>query len=119
MTSPLEGSLARQVNSALQGIFLAATLSRDTLDSSGDAVFDPPAPTTQTYSCRAIVDVYSKYLISQGMVQANERKVLILAQSLTVSPVPGDRVTVQGATYEILDVSTDPATAVWECRSRA
>jgi hypothetical protein len=52
------------------------------------------------------------------LVDAKDRKVLILAASLEVTPEPGDRITIQNITFVIQNVSTDPATAVGECRGR-
>lgn len=117
MVSPLDGALARQVGSAFRSLFLDATLTRDVVpDSPTYDPFDPPAPVATEYACKAIVEAYADKFRLEGLVQANERKVLILATSLSVRPRPQDRVTIRGITFTITDVKTDPAEAVWECK---
>lgn len=117
MASPLDGEIARQVGAAFNALFLPATLTRDAVPSSpAYEPFDPPAPVSVEYSCRAIVEAYSDKFRLEGLVQANERKVLILATSLSVRPQPQDRVTIRGITFTVVDVKTDPAEAVWECK---
>jgi hypothetical protein len=115
MTSPLSGSLARTIGKAMAPLFLPAVLIRD-VPQVGGAPDDPLPPLAANFLCRAIVEAYSQYFKANNLVAANERKVLILATSLGVKPVAGDRVTIQGITFTIQEVSTDPATAVWECK---
>lgn len=117
MTSPLEGSLARTIGSAFKTLFLDAELVRDVPVISPDPA-DPLPPTAARYGCKAIVEGYSDYYKTNGLVDAKDRKVLILATSLGVRPEPGDRVTIRGITFSLQDVSTDPAEAVWTCRGR-
>lgn len=115
MASLLEGGLAKTVGSAMTALFLPAVLTRDVPATGGDP-FDPPAPTPQSYACRAIVERYAERFRVEGLVQQNERKVLVLANGLGVRPQPGDRITVRGITFTAIDVSTDPAEAVWEIK---
>lgn len=116
MVSPLSGSLARAVYAAAKGIFLDASLVRKGV--SGGASFDPTAAPETTYTCKAIVEAYSLKARADGLVDVNDRKVLILAESLSVIPAVGDKITIQGITFLALEISTDPATAVWEVRGR-
>lgn len=119
MTSPLSGSLARTVGNALRSLFLDATLVQDVpVVGSPDVTFDPADPTPTSYTCKAIVEKYAERFRLEGLVEQNERKVLILSDSLSVTPEPGNRVTISGITFTILEVQTDPATAVWECKGR-
>lgn len=117
MTSPLAGSLARTIGSAMSSLFLPATLIRDVPQVGGDPA-DPLPPIPATFNCRGMVEAYSQYFKANGLVEQNDRKVLILAASLSVRPKPNDRVTIAGITFTIMDVSTDPAEAVWECKGR-
>lgn len=117
MVSPLAGSLARQIGRAASSIFLPATLVRDVPGVIVDAA-DPPAPTQATYPCKAIVEVYSERYRLDGLVKQNERKVIILATTLSVRPAVGDRVTISGITFTLAEVSTDPAEAAWECKGQ-
>lgn len=117
MTSPLSGSLAKTVGSAFKTLFLDASLARDVPVISPDPA-DPLPPQEATYPCKGIVEGYSDYYKTNGLVDAKDRKVLILATSLGIRPEPGDRVTIRGITFTLQDVSTDPAEAVWTCRGR-
>jgi hypothetical protein len=115
VASPLAGSLARTIGSAMSSLFLPATLVRDVPQAGGDPA-DPLPPIPVDYPCRAIVEGYSDYFKKNNLVNASDRKVLILATSLGVRPKPDDRVTISGITFTLADVSTDPAEAVWTCR---
>lgn len=117
MTSPLSGSLAKTIGKAFNSLFLPAMLVRDVPQTGGDPA-DPLPPLPANFPCRGMVESYSQYLRANGLVQANERKVLILAFSLGVRPAAGDRVTIRGVTFTLLEVSTDPAEAVWECKGQ-
>ncbi len=118
--SLLTGEIAAIVYGAFKDIFLDAVLTRDTPSTNSPDVdrFDPPLPTSTTYACKAIVEMYSQRLRQDGLIKANERKVLILANSISVTPEPDDRITIRGITFTICKdgVGTDPALAVWECR---
>lgn len=113
MTSPLSGSLARSVGKAFNTLFLPAVLVRDVPQVGGDPA-DPLPPLAAEFKCRALVESYSQYYRANNLVGASDRKVLILATSVSVRPAPGDRVTISGITFVLGNVSTDPAEAVWE-----
>lgn len=117
MTSPLSGSLAHTVGNAFKTLFLDAMLIRDVPVISPDPA-DPLPPQNAKYGCKAIVEGYSDYYRTNSLVDAKDRKVLILAASIGVRPEPGDRVTINNITFTLQDVSTDPAEAVWTCRGR-
>ena len=120
VVSPLSGSLAATIGAAFNSLFLDATLTRDVevTDSPDRESFDPADPTQTAYSCKAIVETYSQMFRRDGLVEANDRKVLILATSLAVTPKAGDRVTISGVTFMVMEVETDPAVAVWTCQGR-
>lgn len=120
MASPLSGSLATTINRAMSSLFLDATYTEDTPSVGSPDVdsFDPPPPISTTYTCKAIVESYSERFRLDGLVEQNDRKVLILAKSLAVVPKAGGRVTISGITFTAIEVTTDPATAVWEVRGR-
>jgi hypothetical protein len=124
MTSPLAGSLAKTIGGAMAGLFLPATLARTTY-AAAENPWDQGTPTTTEYTCRAIHEEWGATWLRDGLVAADEVKVLILASTLTTEPEPGDVITVRGIGFTIVPagtgkaaVSTDPAKAVWECRAR-
>lgn len=117
----LTGGLAATVNKAFKNIFLDATLARDT--SSGGTSYEPGPITTATYTCKAIEDSYGVMFMANGLVDANNVKILVLAGSLAVEPQPLDRITIRDKTYTISGANTgvppvqsDPARATWELR---
>lgn len=123
MASPLLGSIAQAVASALSGVFLDATLSRSVAAVGGDPA-DPAPPTTSIFTCKAIEEQYSSYDRANGLVGAKDVRILILAATLAVEPLPLDRIVVRGKTYTIApggdagiaSVQSDPAKATWLCR---
>lgn len=62
------------------------------------------------------MEKYSDYYRANGLVDAKDRKVLILASSVTTKPQPNDRVTIQNVTFVIQNVSPDHG--CWECQER-
>jgi hypothetical protein len=125
VVSPLLGSLAKSIGTAMASIFLDATLTRD-IQGVGSDPADPPAPTQATYRCKAIEENYSAGLCGQGLVGATDIQILILASTLAVEPAPLDRITIRGRTVTIVPadskgmkaVQSDPARATWSCRCR-
>jgi len=125
MASMLESELAHVIADAASFIFLDATLTRDVPGAITDPA-DPPAPTTVNYPCKAIEDMYSTGQRANGLVAADDVRVLILATTLAVAPLPGDRITIRGVMRTIVPAGTtglpgvdsDPARATWECRTR-
>jgi hypothetical protein len=110
-------SLPATINSAFKNLFYDAVMTVDVPQDSPDPA-DPLPPVPTPFACKAIVEAYSDYFRKNGLVDAKDRKVLILAKSVAVKPAAGNRVTIQGITFTIQEVSTDPATAVWECRGQ-
>lgn len=124
----LDGEIAEIVADALgEDIFLDATLIRDVpaeQTSPEYEEFDPPVPTPVTYTMKAIESEYSTGLRAAGLVGAQDVEVLILADTLEVTPESGDRITIRGATRTIVPASAagkkavtgDTARATWSCR---
>lgn len=120
VASPLSGALAAQIYKGMKALFLDATLTRDTIPTTSPDYDpqDPPAPTSTSYTCKAIVEKYAERMRLEGLVNQKDRKVLILANSLSVTPRVNDRVTISGVTFLVMLVETDPATAVWTLQGR-
>jgi hypothetical protein len=120
MTSPLEDEIANAIYDGMVDLFLDATLIHDTITAGSPAadVFDPRPPTANSYSCKAIVETYSELTKAMGFASLSDRKILVLTKSLSITPVPNDRVTIRGQTFTVLQVDADPAKATWELRCR-
>lgn len=118
MSSPLDG-IAAAIYSGFKNVFHDATLARDTLTTgSPDVSFDPTGVTTTTYTCKAIRDVPSKREGAGDATRTGMVKILILANSLSVTPATKDRVTIENETFVIEEVDGDPANALWTCQAR-
>lgn len=108
-------------------VFLDATLTRETTEAPDPATpWEPGAISTETYSCKAIHEEWGAYYLSGGLVNAGDRRVLVLASTLGTDPAPGDRITIRGETFTVVQpragqpaVSTDPAKAAWMLRATA
>ncbi len=118
MASPLEGSIATTIHGAFKSIFYDATVDR-TVVVGGD-VYDPTSgtPTTTSYTCKGMVDEYTRFERQNSQIEANDRKILVLANSLSITPELDDTITIRSATYTILSVDIDPANAVWVIQGR-
>ncbi len=120
MASPLD-TIAGDIFHAFNGVFYAAVLTRNTapVTSPDFDPADPPPPVQTTYTCRALITKYADRFRFDGLVHVKDRKVLILANSLSVSPVMNDLVTVSGNAFVLSeDINIDPALACWVCRGR-
>lgn len=69
-------------------------------------------PSTE-HPCKGWIADYDDLSKLAAMRPVTDRKVVILGRTLDVAPTPEDRVRVDGATFRIRDVSTDPAKAAW------
>lgn len=109
-------SIQATVASAFADVFYPATLYSPHLrhsDGRGGRI-----PTYTAYTAKALVDDYSVWLRSQLGIPAAERKIIILGGSVSRVPKAGDVVTVQGGSWEIIEIKRDPAAATYECRSK-
>lgn len=114
--SDILASIRTAIGSAFAGVFDAATLYRvasRTSDGRGGYRM-----TREDYTAKALVDDYSAFLRGTLGIPAAERKLIILGASCSVTPIPGDIVTVQGGSWEVIEVKRDPAAAAYECRSK-
>lgn len=120
MTSPLSGSLATTIYGAMRSLFLDATLTRDVVLPTSPAFdpADPPAPTPVSYTCKAVRDRYSTFDRSNSSIKDGDSKILILVNSLAVTPVKNDIITIQGTSFSVVHVDVDPANALWTCQGR-
>ena len=57
----------------------------------------------------AFFENFEKKRIAAGEVTSQDQKVTILASSLPVKPEIGHRIVKDGSTYEVTDVTSDPA----------
>lgn len=111
-------SLPSIIGNALGEVFRDATLTRrDANVSDGRGGF---TTSTTTDACKALVMDYTSYQRGSQGIATNERKVMILASTLAsgMAPKGGDTITVQGRAWSIIEVTSDPANATYECRAK-
>lgn len=118
-TSILDGELADTIGDALidANIPFAITVTRET---PGDGPpYDPGDPTYTPYACQGFVDTYATQYADGSLIEAGDVKVVIVAKTLDIEPAPGDTVTARDKTYNVVNVSADPALALYELQARA
>lgn len=115
----LDGQIADLVYAGFKGKLLSGTLSKDAPGGTLDSLGDPTTETTTGYACQGFVDGYSDMYRAQAGIPQEDSKVSIFAKSLPAGVRPGkdDRVTIGGDIWQIRNVKTDPATALWECQA--
>lgn len=118
MVSPLEGPIRRTIGKALKSTFYAAKVSRTTVEENPDEPWNPGVETTTHYPCRGFVDTYSDFYLANSLINSGDVKVVILTDSLAITPTLSDTVTIRGKTYSIINVSPDPAVATWTIQAR-
>lgn len=77
-------------------------------------------PTSLNYSVRGILSDYEDHQINGTLIVKGDKQVLLLGATIAGGqiPVAGDRVIIEGNTYNIIKVSRDPAAATYTCQVR-
>lgn len=78
-------------------------------------------PTTANTAGKGFIEDYSERQIDGTTVKRGDRRVVIIGNSLSsgsVIPAVGDQVTIEGATYEVVNIMRDPAAATYTCQVR-
>lgn len=74
------------------------------------------------YTCKGFIDEFKDEWVNGTTVKVNDRKIVILGDSLDVGivPEPGDKILAEGTTWIIVKdgVKRDPAGATYECQAR-
>lgn len=80
-------------------------------------------PTAETFTAQGIVSDYNAFELQNTLIKAGDRKIKLIAKTISngAIPEPLDRITIEGATYVIVDrgVTRDAAGAVYTCQCRA
>lgn len=116
----LDGGIKAIVGGALKGIFLDFTIIRKTTTAPANP-WEPPSVVDAEYACKAIVTRFKYMEIDGERVKTEDRKVIILAQDLAITPTQGDYIAGASETkrYQIVsEVTKDPAGATFVCHCR-
>jgi hypothetical protein len=99
------------------GLFADCTLSRESIASDGRGGFSPS--TESVYTAKGLILDYSDFVrASSGSIRQEDRRVILLAEGLEVTPRPSDIVTIDGRDWRAIAVSSDPAKATFELQVR-
>ena len=77
-------------------------------------------PSEKTFSCRGIIEDYKETQFNDTSVLRGDRKVLLLGGTLQAGIVPklGDKVKIEGFTFNVVNVNRDPASATYSLQVR-
>ncbi len=122
ITNDLFGiDIAGIVNDSIEsaGGVLDATLFSVTPQAppSGNSI-TPSTPTQ--HACKGFIDDYKDSQIDGTIIRKGDRKVTLLGASIKppVAPKTNDQVTIEGDTYDVQEVTRDPAGATYELQAR-
>jgi hypothetical protein len=96
----------------------AATIRRTT--NTGEA-WNPTQSTTD-YACTLVVTNYTVTQINGTLIQANDRRVFVSTDGLTITPTPADVLIVGGVTLAVINVmplKPDGTVVMYEIQARA
>lgn len=115
MVSLLDG-LPATIGAAFESVFKDATLTRVSARASdGRGGF---SETRASDACKALVVDYTDFQRFAGGIPAGDRKIMVLASTLTAAVSVDDEITIDGRLWRLIEVTTDPAKAVYEARGR-
>lgn len=116
----LDGVIAKAVRSGLKqaGMYKSATLIKSTAGSrTVGAETSGTNPTTTSYACEGFVTT-KLTKVAGTLVEQSDRVVVLLGDSLSVTPATRDRITIESKTQNIVAIDRDPASATYVCLCR-
>jgi len=102
-------SLTAQIAEGIQAAFTAAgdLVQTGQIQRTTRGEYDPVEAaypeSTQSWTGKAITESYSAYEIDGAVIQVGDVKVLWLSDSANPDPEPGDRLTLGGETFRIIN----------------
>ena len=94
--------------------FSDATLTR----AGGSGGWSEDEGTAQNHPCKALLAAYSDHLRAVAGIPDTDVKLMIVGTSIATEPLKGDTVTLNGRSWALIRVDTDPARAMWTCQAR-
>lgn len=113
--------IASEINQAMGQGLLPVTLTKATTGTrTTGSLTSGTVPSTDDYTGRGFLSDYKDRQINGTSVLTGDRKVSILGASLPTGIVPAaaDKVTIEGSTFNIVNVKRDPAAAMYTCQVR-
>jgi len=115
--------LKKTIGEATKDQLNKGTLTR-TEKTGYDPIADEATYTKEDHTFDGFVRSYDSYLISDGVVQANDREITIIADSLDVIPTNGtgdvqaDDITIEGNEFTVIEVKRKAAAATYKLQGR-
>jgi hypothetical protein len=113
--------IAAEINRGLGPGLLDATLTVVTgAARTAGSLTGGTNPTTTSHTAKGFLDDYKDFQIDGTIVQRGDRMVVLLGASIDPAAVPtaGDRVTIEGESFNIVNVERDPAAATYTMQVR-
>jgi len=79
-------------------------------------------PTTASHACKGFIDILDRNRVDATLTEEADTLIALLGDTInggSTVPTPGDRITILGTTYNVIQVLVDPAQAVYNCISRS
>lgn len=120
MVKLLGVDIAKEIHKALSPRLLPLFLIKLSPGTRGTSLTAGIEPVEDSYAGRGFISDYLDRHINGTSVVTGDRKVNIIGNSLParIIPISGDRVTIEGFTYNIVRVTRDPAAAMYTCQVR-
>ncbi len=114
MATLLESKIKAQVAAAFAGKLLTGTLRRIAVTALDDAG-NPATTSAATYSFDGIRDTFDARFRAQAQIPETDVKVLIIAGSLSTTPVIDDQIKINDVWHQVRAIlAVDPAGATYE-----
>ena len=118
----LDGGIKSIIGNAMDFLFLDFVIIQKSITTPSDTPWQPSDDETDVETaCKAIVTSFKKYNVEFENIKAEDRKIVILAEGLDVTPQIGDYIRGDSETkqYEIVSpVIQDPAQATYIIHGR-
>ena len=78
-------------------------------------------PTETNRTGKGFIDNYDDNAIDGTMVQMGDRKIVLITGTFgtpEIAPKRGDKITIEGTTYNVVRTKRDPAAATFTCQAR-
>jgi len=109
------------INKELGKHVLAATLTSYVRGSrTSGSLTSGKEKTPSTHTCRGFVSSYKDSEVDGTIVRKGDRKITLLGDSISPAAVPKSKwkITIEGSTFEIINVDRDPDAATYTCQGR-
>jgi hypothetical protein len=115
--------LDKIINDAIvsAGNLIDATLIKVVVGArTGGNLAGGKAAVETSYAAKGIISSYQDNQIDGTIIKKGDRRVLLMGRSIASDqvPEPNDKVTIEGRTYQIVAVDSDPARATYTCQAR-